>query len=199
MFEKEFTIDSIFNPNEMLDIIGVTKGKGVQGVIKRFGVKHLQKKTHRGYRKVGCIGAWHPARVMWTVARTGQLGYHHRTEINKKVYRIGKADVKNNASTTADLTDKQITPMGGFPFYGVVNNDFVMIKGCCIGPKKKVLVLRKTLLTQTSRFSQEEINLKFIDTSSKMGHGRFQTPAEKAKFYGRVDANKAAEKKEQKQ
>lgn len=87
--------------------------------------------------------------------------------------------------------------MGGFPFYGVVNNDFVMIKGCCIGPKKKVLVLRKTLLNQTSRFSQEQINLKFIDTSSKMGHGRFQTSNEKAKFYGRTEAKDA--KKEQKQ
>jgi len=66
----------------MIDILGVTKGKGVAGVMKRFGVKHLQKKSHRGFRKVGCIGAWHPARVAWTVPRTGQLGYHHRTEIN---------------------------------------------------------------------------------------------------------------------
>jgi len=80
--------------------------------------------------------------------------------------------------------------MGGFPRYGVVKNDFIMIKGCCIGPKKKVLVLRKTLLNQISRTSQEEITLKFIDTSSKMGHGRFQTSTEKAKFYGRSAAKK---------
>jgi len=52
-------------------VIGVTRGKGVSGVIKRFGVKHLQKKTHRGYRRVGCIGSWHPARIRYTVARTG--------------------------------------------------------------------------------------------------------------------------------
>ena len=33
--------------------------------------------------------------------------------------------------------------MGGFPHYGEVNNSYVMIKGCCIGPKKRVLTLRK--------------------------------------------------------
>ena len=38
--------------------------------------------------KVACIGAWHPSRIQYTVARAGQKGYHHRTEINKKVYDI---------------------------------------------------------------------------------------------------------------
>lgn len=51
--------------------------------------------------------------------------------------------VKNNASTEYDLTEKSITPMGGFPHYGEVNNDFVMLKGCCMGPKKRVITLRK--------------------------------------------------------
>jgi large subunit ribosomal protein L3e len=36
--------------------------------------------------------------------------------------------------------------------------------------------------------AQEEIAIKFIDTSSKFGHGRFQTAEEKAKTYGRVKA-----------
>ena len=53
--------------------------------------------------------------------------------------------VKNNASTDYDLTEKTITPMGGFPHYGEVNNDFVMIKGCCMGPKKRVITLRKVI------------------------------------------------------
>jgi len=47
--------------------------------MQRWGVRHLQKKSHRGYRKVGCIGAWHPSRVATTVARAGQSGYFHRT------------------------------------------------------------------------------------------------------------------------
>jgi large subunit ribosomal protein L3e len=92
--------------------------------------------------------------------------------------------VKNNASTEYDITEKSITPMGGFPHYGEVNNDFIMIKGCCAGVKKRVITLRKSLMTHTSRAHLEEITLKFIDTSSKFGHGRFQTQAEKKAFMG---------------
>lgn len=69
----------------MIDTIAITKGKGTQGVVQRWGVTRLPRKTHRGLRKVACVGAWHPARVKWTVARAGQQGFHHRTEINKKV------------------------------------------------------------------------------------------------------------------
>ena len=94
------------------------------------------------------------------------------------------AEDPKNATGSADLTEKAITPMGGFPHYGPVLNDFVMIKGCCIGTKKRVITLRKSLLKQTSRNALEEINLKFIDTSSKFGHGRFQTADEKSKFMG---------------
>ena len=187
-FEKEIRIDQVFGQDEIIDVIGVTKGKGYCGVIQRWGVRHLQKKSHRGYRKVGCIGAWHPARVAWTVARAGQSGYFHRTELNKKIYRIGKGErggAKNNATTEADITEKNITPLGGFPHYGVVRDDFILIKGCCVGPKKRFLLLRKSLLTHTKRENLEPIKLKFIDTSSKLGHGRFQTSEEKLAFYGR--------------
>lgn len=88
--------------------------------------------------------------------------------------------------------------MGGFPHYGEVTNDFVMIKGCCIGTKKRIITLRKTLLKHTKRSALEQIKLKFIDTSSKMGHGRFQTPADKMAFMGplkkdRIKEEEAAE------
>lgn len=85
-------------------------------------------------------------------------------------------------------TEKDITPMGGFPHYGIVKDDYLMIKGCCVGPKKRVVTLRQSLLNQTSRLALEDIKLKFIDTSSKFGHGRFQTTEEKAKFFGRLKA-----------
>jgi len=74
------------------------------------------------------------------------LGYHHRTEINKKIYRIGKEGDKKSASTVADLTEKHITPLGGFPRYGEINNDFLIIRGGLPGPKKRLLLLRKSLL-----------------------------------------------------
>mmetsp|Transcript_42595 Transcript_42595/g.40863 ORF Transcript_42595/g.40863 Transcript_42595/m.40863 type:complete len:183 (-) Transcript_42595:44-592(-) len=171
----------------MIDTLGVTRGKGTQGVVKRMGVTRLPRKTRRGLRKVGCIGAWHPASVRWSCARRGQLGYFHRTEINKKVYRVGSGAVrgtKNNASTEADPDDKNITPLGGFAHYGEVNNDFLMIKGGVIGTKKRPIVIRKSLLTQTTRRATESLEIKFIDTSSKIGHGKFQTAEEKHKFLG---------------
>jgi large subunit ribosomal protein L3e len=190
-FEKTVDINSVFGSNEMIDVIGVTKGKGFEGVTHRWGTKKLPRKTHKGLRKVACIGAWHPSRVMYSVPRAGQNGYHHRTEMNKKIYRIGTGSDAKNATTEFDLTEKQITPMGGFPHYGVVDEDFVMIKGSCPGVKKRVLTLRKSLLVHTKRSALEEVSLKFIDTSSKFGHGRFQTSAEKAAFYGTLKKNLA--------
>ena len=68
--------------------------------------------------------------------------------------------------------------------YGNVREDYMMLKGCIVGPKKRVVTLRKSLFEQTSRNAVEEVTLKFIDTSSKFGHGRFQTVDEKNKFLG---------------
>ncbi|KAG4163498.1 hypothetical protein ERO13_D01G175001v2 [Gossypium hirsutum] len=153
-FEKRIPVDAVFQKDEMIDITGVTKGKGFEGVVTRWGGTHLPRKTHR-------------ARVSFTVARAGQNGYHHRTEMNKKVYKLGKAGHESHAAMTDyDRTEKEITPMGGFPHYGVVKEDYLVIKGGGGG----------------------EIKLKFIDTSSKFGHGRFQTTQEKAKFYGKLKA-----------
>lgn len=184
LFEKEVPIDSVFSQDEMIDTIAVTKGKGFEGVVTRWGVTRLPRKTHKGLRKVACIGSWHPARVKYTVARAGQNGYHHRTERNKKVYKIGKKGDDTSCMTEVDLTKKSITPMGGFPHYGEINEDWLMLKGCVPGVKKRVITLRKSLHPPQSRTAKETINLKFIDTSSKLGHGRFQTREEKEKFFG---------------
>uniref|UniRef100_A0A7S2MQP0 50S ribosomal protein L3, chloroplastic n=1 Tax=Haptolina brevifila TaxID=156173 RepID=A0A7S2MQP0_9EUKA len=187
LFEKQVPIDAVFAQNEMIDVIGVSKGRGYDGVITRWGCTRLPRKTHRGLRKVACIGAWHPAKVQYSVPRAGQNGYHHRTEMNKKIYKLGKGlsgGAENNATTDFDLTEKSINPVGGWPHYGLIKEDYIMIKGCVIGPKKRIITLRKSLFEQTNRNAVEEITLKFIDTSSKFGHGRFQTLEEKNKFMG---------------
>ena len=74
--------------------------------------------------------------------------------------------------------------MGGFVHYGEVKNDFVMVKGSVPGVKKRVMTLRKTLYPQTSRRATEKVELKWIDTSSKFGHGAYQTFAEKRQYEG---------------
>merc|ERR1712146_364527 len=93
--------------------------------------------------------------------------------------------------TSADLTEKGITPMGGFSHFGEVTQDWVMLKGAVIGCRKRLITMRKSLLPQVSRKATEKIELKFIDTASKFGHGRFQTSEEKAKFYGGAVTKKA--------
>merc|ERR1712195_434507 len=186
-FEKEISVGEVFSMNEMVDTIAITRGHGTTGVIKRFGVTRLPRKSHRGLRKVACIGAWHPSAVKWTVARAGNLGYYHRTQLNQKIYRVGAGairDIKNNASTEADAHVKNITPIGGFPHYGIVNEDFLLVRGNVMGPRKRQVTIRKTLLPQTSSFATHQLDVKFIDTSSKIGHGKFQTLEEKDKFMG---------------
>jgi len=167
----------------MIDVIGITKGHGMQGVVKRWGVTRLPRKTHKGLRKVACIGSWHPSRVSFTVARAGQMGHFHRTHFNKKIYMLGKSikteEGKLAGKTEFDMTEKSINPVGGFPHYGYVTEDFVMLKGTVQGTKKRVITLRKTIEEKKTRAAREEVTLKFIDTSSKWGHGRFQTLDEK--------------------
>merc|ERR1711941_23796 len=199
LLEKPVPVDNVFGDSELVDTIGVTRGKGYEGVTTRWGVTRLPRKTHRGLRKVACIGAWHPAAVQWSVPRAGQNGYHHRTELNKKIYRLGagyktengKVDM-NNGSTESDLTEKSINPVGGFPHYGEVKNDFIMIKGSCMGVRKRPILLRKPLLVHYKRKDLEKIDLKSIDTTSKFGHGRFQTIKEKRKFMGPLKKEKLA-------
>jgi large subunit ribosomal protein L3e len=198
LLEKTVPVKDVFNADETIDVIGATKGHGYEGVTARWGTKKLPRKTHRGLRKVACIGAWHPARVMFSVPRAGQDGYHHRTELNKKIYRIGAGyhvkdgvEVKNNAATAADDTSKSITPMGGFMRYGEVKEDFLILKGSTVGVTRRAITLRKSVIPDTSRRAAEKIELKFIDTTSKFGHGRFQTATEKDAFLGHL---KKAEK-----
>uniref|UniRef100_A0A2K6SJI3 60S ribosomal protein L3 n=1 Tax=Saimiri boliviensis boliviensis TaxID=39432 RepID=A0A2K6SJI3_SAIBB len=161
--EQQVTVNQMFGQDEMINVIGVTKGKGYKGVTSRL-------------HKVACIR---------------QKGYHHHTEINKKIYKIGQGYlikdgklIKNNASTDYDLSDKSINPLGGFVYYGEVTNDFVMLKGCMAGTKKRRLNLCKSLLMQTKRRALEKIDFKFIDTTSKFDHGHFQTTEGKKAFMG---------------
>jgi len=181
LLEQKVSVDSVFHDNELIDAIAATKGKGFESVTTRWGTTRLPRKTHKGLRKVACIGAWHPSGVRYSVARAGQNGYHHRTQINNKIYKIGKS---GECKTEFDLTAKKITPLGGFPHYGVVREDYLMLRGCVPGVRKRAITLRKSLIPRGNRTTTEQINLKWVDTASTFGHGKFQTPEEKKKFLG---------------
>ena len=61
------------------------------------------------------------------------------------------ASCSRTAATEYDLTDKSFTRIGGVPLNGKAKQDFVLFKGCCIGPKESVLALGESLLTHTKK------------------------------------------------
>ena len=128
---KEITIEEVFKEGEFLDVKAVTKGKGFQGVVKRFGVKQHRPKAKKR-RVVGSISPWTPSTVMFTVARPGQMGFHNRTEYNKKIIKISD-------------NIKEVNPVSGFTGYGMVKGKFILIAGSVAGVSKRCIALRKSV------------------------------------------------------
>jgi large subunit ribosomal protein L3 len=126
---SEVKIADVVKEGQAVDAIGVTKGKGIQGPVKRFGIRRKFHKARKTVRQVGCIGGWTPHYVMYSVPRAGQMGFHQRTEYNKLVMKIG-----NNGS--------EITPKGGFLRYGVINTEYVMLKGSVPGTTNRLVLIR---------------------------------------------------------
>jgi len=129
----KLAVSEVFEEGEYVDVIAVTKGKGFQGVVKRFGVKILPRwhKHRKGARRIGSIGPTKPA-VMFTTPRAGQMGFHQRTEYNKRILMIG-----NDPSL--------INPKGGFKHYGIVRNQYVLVEGSVPGPAKRLIKLREPI------------------------------------------------------
>lgn len=140
---------------EIIDIIAVTKGKGFQGPVKRYGIKLLPRKNSKISRAVGCIGPWHPARVLYTVPRPGQLGFHQRTEYHKRIMLIGE-------------NEEEINPKGGLINYGQIKGDYLIILGSIPGPKKRLIRIRKTIRPIKS-FEAQSPEITFISRESQQG------------------------------
>jgi large subunit ribosomal protein L3 len=158
MLGKEVSAKEIMDDGEYVDSIAVTKGKGFQGPVKRWGIRIQYGKAARSSkaRHVGSIGPWTPSRTMWTVAQAGQMGYHKRTEYNKKILKIAEA-------SEADA----VNPAGGFVKYGLVKNDYIIIKGSVPGPSKRLIILRKAIRSNGKNNDAPQIN--YISTASKQG------------------------------
>ncbi len=84
----------IFNNNDSVDIIGISKGKGFQGVMKRHNF-HGGPKTHgsKFHRWGGSTGQnTYPGRVLKGVKRAGRMGGVKRTVQNLKIFNIDNED-----------------------------------------------------------------------------------------------------------
>jgi len=142
LLEKDsITINDVFNENQYVDIRAVTKGKGTQGPVKRFGIGLKKHKSEKGRRSPGTLGNW--TAKTWRVAHAGQMGYHQRTEHNKLILKI------------SDKTE-EINSKAGFKNYGVIKNSYLILKGSIPGPRKRTIVLTNPL--RNKRIYPIEIN-----------------------------------------
>lgn len=153
---QQVPISSVFSPGEILDITAITKGKGTQGPVKRWGIAVQKRKHARTGKKrhVGNLGPWHPSHISWRVPQLGQMGYHQRTEFNKRLMAFGE-----NGS--------EITPSGGFPEYGVVRSSYAILKGSLPGPVKRLVRMRKA--TRPGHNEEKTPQFLYVSKDSKQG------------------------------
>ena len=151
---KDVTINDFATEGTLIDVVAVTKGKGFQGVTKRWGVKLLSHKNSKHRRGIANLGPKRPGYVRSTVPGSGQMGYHQRTEFNKQLMKIG-------------AEGSEITPKGGFLNYGDVVNTYVLVHGSVPGPTKRLVRLRDA--TRAPKTVNDVTDITYVSTSSKQG------------------------------
>lgn len=129
---KEIQISEVFSQGELIDVRGLTKGKGFSGPVKRFGITLRAHKSEKGVRKVGSIGPWHPARVTFRVPMAGQLGMFTRVHYNQKILQIAKSE--DSESKLKNIKN-----------YGDTNSDYIIVYGSVQGPAKRQILLTSPL------------------------------------------------------
>jgi len=126
---KEISILNFFEKGQLVDLRGLTKGKGFQGPVKRFGITLKSHKSEKGVRRPGSLGPWHPARVTFRAPMAGQLGMFTRVVYNNKILDLGKGEKK----------------IKNIKNYGEINSDYIIVKGSVQGPSKRQLLLTQAL------------------------------------------------------
>ena len=118
----------IFTVGEMVDVSGVSKGKGFQGVIKRFGQSRGPmghgSQYHRG---VGSLGTLLPMHVLKGKKLPGHMGHKLVTVQNLEVVEI---DLENN---------------------------IILVKGIVPGPKKSLVIIKSAIKHEGKVNAQDEL------------------------------------------
>ncbi len=140
---KEISIKDVLKWG-LVDVRGLTKGKGLEGAVPRFHIELKQHKSEKGVRRPGSLGPWHPARVTFRTPMAGQLGMFTRVHYNLVV--LGKESIK----------DKDINKKGGFKHYGKIETNYIILLGSVQGPQK-----RQILLTPAFRPTKDQAKKKF--------------------------------------
>ncbi|MBU4070292.1 MAG: 50S ribosomal protein L3 [Nanoarchaeota archaeon] len=142
---KEISALDIFEKGQLVDLRGLTKGKGFSGPVKRFGITLKVKKSEKGQRRPGSLGPWHPARVTFRVPMAGQLGMFTRAIYNNKIIDLGKSEGK----------------FKNIKNYGDIKTDYIIVKGSIQGSAKRPLLitapLRETKKTKKQNYELLDI------------------------------------------
>lgn len=108
---------SLFEPGEIIDVVGVSKGKGFQGVIKRWNFKGGRashgSRFHRAPGSIGCSAT--PSRVFKNKKMPGQLGNEQVTVQRLQVVRVD------------------------------ADENLLLVKGAVPGPKNGIVVIKNTV------------------------------------------------------
>ncbi len=135
IFGKQLKIEQVFNTGSYVDVGAITKGKGWEGPVTRWGVKRKQHKSRKSVREVGSLGPISPQSVMYTVPRAGQRGFHQRIEYNKRIMII--SNTNNNKY--------KINPNGGFKHFGLIKGDYIVLRGSIPGSYRRLIKLRSQI------------------------------------------------------
>ncbi len=151
---KEINVKDILKEGQQVDVHAVTKGKGFQGPVKRFGIGLKSHKSEKSRRQPGSLGPWRgQGGIMWRVAHAGQHGYHTRTEYNKRLIKIGERA-------------KEINPKGGFLRYGNIKNPYILVKGSVAGTSKRLIRIAPAI-RKNKKVPEEPPTIAYISTKSK--------------------------------
>tara|TARA_Y100000590_G_scaffold370549_1_gene432456 strand:+ start:5389 stop:6438 length:1050 start_codon:yes stop_codon:yes gene_type:complete len=144
---KSVKVDQVFESGTYVDTAAVTKGKGWQGVIYRWGAKRKQHKSRKSVREIGSLGPISPQNVMYTVPRAGQTGFHQRIEYDKRIMIM----------SNTEKDEYKINPDGGFKHFGNVNGDFIIVKGSVPGTYRRLIKLRKQIRNEPKKIVKPNV------------------------------------------
>ncbi len=132
-WNKEILASEIFKKLELVDVRGVSKGHGLEGPVKRFGIGLKGHKSEKGVRRPGSLGPWHPHLVTFKVSQAGQLGMHTRLSYNQKIIDIAK------------ISEKNINPKEGWHKFGNIKTEYIIVRGSVPGPAKRQMLVTRAL------------------------------------------------------
>jgi large subunit ribosomal protein L3 len=148
---KEISASEVLKSGQLIDVRGLSKGKGHTGAVQRFGIGYKNHKSEKGRKRPGSLAPWHPHYVTFRTPMSGGQGMFTRIQYNSKVLSMGK------------IQEKNINPSGGFRHFGAINSDYLIIEGSIPGPQKREMLLTFPLRKTKSAAKKNYEFIKIIE------------------------------------